>query len=296
MTQFSPMIRGTVLVLCATVSARAPCLAQEASAQGSFRSETIDITATPSSGAKYKLDILLPPEHDSSATGLPVLYYLDAWWWGGLMESLTRLAALASPPRIEPVILVGISVRGDADEFNRARNKDFTPSPYRPIAPGVTMRTGNVELDSAGTGGAREFLEFLEREIIPAVERRYNVQAEARGIAGHSYGGLFAAWTLAHRPELFRRMLVISPATYWNESETLDQGVLGDDQSSAAHRVFIAAGGREMAIMRRSAQALKIALETRARTEIEYSIYEGADHLTVLPAALLDGLTYLYGR
>lgn len=273
--------------------AASPCDAQDADAQ-TFRREHIELTGSHApSGASYTLDVLLPPEYDSASAGLPVLYYLDAWWWGQLLESLYRMSALATPARVAPVILVGITVTGDADSFNRSRNRDFTPSPYQPIAPGVTMRTGNVILDSAGTGGAREFLAFLEREVIPAVGRRYRVLAGERGIAGHSYGGLFAAWVQRNRPQVFQRYLLVSPSTYWNDSEVLQHRPTEATEASRKHRIFIGTGSTEMHIMRRSGEELLSAVEA-AGLDASGRVYAGADHLTVLPRALLDGLTYLY--
>lgn len=206
------MWRVTALTAILVVVDASQSIAQGVGDRPTFRHERIELTGSRApSGASYTLNVLLPPGHDTSSAGLPVLYYLDAWWWGQLLESLYRMTALATPVRVAPVIVVGIAVSGDADAFNRARNRDFTPSPYQPIAPGVTMRTGHVILDSAGTGGAREFLAFMEREVIPAIEKRYRVHPGDRGIAGHSYGGLFAAWVQRNRPEVFQRYLLVSP-------------------------------------------------------------------------------------
>lgn len=288
------LLRAVLIVSIALLYARSPALAQSMTARDGYRSETIQLAGSPPSGATYRLEVLLPPGHDTTTVGLPVLYYLDAWWWGDLLESLTRMAATSSPPRTSPVILVGVSVVGDVDEFNRSRNMDFTPSRYRPIAPGVTMKTGNVVLDSAGTGGASGFLDFLEHEVIPEVDGRYNTRAHDRGIAGHSYGGLFATWLLATRPGLFNRYLIVSPATYWNDSEVLARGSFVTGPSAAGLRVYLAVGSREMAIMTRSADELKAALDSAGHTELVHRVYEGADHLTVLPGALLDGLVHLY--
>ena len=287
------MLRSLAAVWIAITAGAASVAAQATRAEASFRTELIELS---SASRTYNLRVMLPPGHDTTSGGLPVLYYLDAWWWGGLAESLVRMSALAHPPRVEPLILVGISSVGDADEFNRARNRDFTPSPYTPIAPGVQMRTGNVLLDSAGTGMAREFLAFLEQDVLPAIEGRYNVAEGARGIAGHSYGGLFAAWTFTVRPDLFDRYLIISPATYWNDSEVLRTGVFQGAAEPRENRVFLATGGGEWSIMRRSADSLAVALEGFDSTELQRQEYDGADHMTVLPRALMDGLLYLFGR
>lgn len=288
------MWRVTALTAILVVVDASQSIAQGVGDRPTFRHERIELTGSRApSGASYTLNVLLPPGHDTSSAGLPVLYYLDAWWWGQLLESLYRMTALATPVRVAPVIVVGIAVSGDADAFNRARNRDFTPSPYQPIAPGVTMRTGHVILDSAGTGGAREFLAFMEREVIPAIEKRYRVHPGDRGIAGHSYGGLFAAWVQRNRPEVFQRYLLVSPSTYWNDSEVLEQRHAESTEAEQQHRIFIGTGSSEMQIIRRSGEELLSAIRA-AGLEVCAKVYPEADHLTVLPRALLDGLTYLY--
>jgi predicted alpha/beta superfamily hydrolase len=64
------------------------------------------------------------------------------------------------------------------------------------------------------SGGAPAFLRVLREEILPFVEETYRT-SEDRGIAGHSFGGLFAAWMLLEAPDLFRRYGLNSPSLWW---------------------------------------------------------------------------------
>ena len=57
------------------------------------------------------------------------------------------------------------------------------------------------------SGGADHFLAFIEHELFPLVEKEYRVDTSDRGLIGSSYGGLFAAWTMVNRPELFQRYI-----------------------------------------------------------------------------------------
>jgi predicted alpha/beta superfamily hydrolase len=61
------------------------------------------------------------------------------------------------------------------------RARDFTPT--------KTSR-------EATSGGAAAFLDFLEHEVIPFVDRTYRTIPSDRGLLGHSYGGLFAIYAL----------------------------------------------------------------------------------------------------
>ncbi len=67
------------------------------------------------------------------------------------------------------------------------------------------------------SGGADRFLAFIEHELFPLVEKEYRVDTTNRGFIGSSYGGLFAAWTMVNRPELFQRYIMASPALYWDD-------------------------------------------------------------------------------
>ena len=74
---------------------------------------------------------------------------------------------------------------------NTDRTRDLTPTK-------IADRPGE-------TGGADRFLDFFEKELIPAIESRYRTQ-KFRVFAGHSLGGLFALHALFTRPELFDDM------------------------------------------------------------------------------------------
>lgn len=71
---------------------------------------------------------------------------------------------------------------------------------------------------------------------------------------------------------------------------------LGGGAMPDGRLVFAAVGGREMRIMRRSLDEMIAALEVHDGLEMRQEVYAGADHLTVLPRALIDGILYLYGR
>src|ERR1700690_2314992 len=60
------------------------------------------------------------------------------------------------------------------------------------------------------------FLDFLEHEVIPFVDRTYRTIPSDRGLLGHSYGGLFAIYALEQRPALFQRIVAASPALSWD--------------------------------------------------------------------------------
>ncbi|HUS19995.1 MAG TPA: alpha/beta hydrolase-fold protein, partial [Terriglobales bacterium] len=66
------------------------------------------------------------------------------------------------------------------------------------------------------SGGANKFLDFIETELVPEVDKRYATQPY-RIITGHSLGGLFAIHALMNRPQLFQSCIATSPSTWWDD-------------------------------------------------------------------------------
>jgi Predicted hydrolase of the alpha/beta superfamily len=97
-----------------------------------------------------------------------------------------------------PFILTGI----DAKDWNTA----FSPWP----APKLGKNLGPF------SGGAPQFLELLEKEIVPSVEKAYRTipTPENRSLAGYSLAGLFALYAL-YNSRLFQRIACISGSLWY---------------------------------------------------------------------------------
>jgi predicted alpha/beta superfamily hydrolase len=95
------------------------------------------------------------------------------------------------------------------------------------------------------TGEGPAFLRVLTEELLPDIDRRYRT-SDDRTLTGFSLGGLFGAYTLFQAPNTFRRMILGSPAFYWDDTVIFRI----EEKFAAARkplhtRVFIAAGGAE---------------------------------------------------
>jgi hypothetical protein len=82
-------------------------------------------------------------------------------------------------------------------------------------------------------GEAHNFSKFIETELIPFVENKYPV-TNFRTLIGHSYGGLFALYSLVHHPELFSNYLVIDPSLDWDNQRLIREAK--DKVSSANYK------------------------------------------------------------
>jgi predicted alpha/beta superfamily hydrolase len=147
-----------------------------------------------------------PPGYQQSKSVYPVLYQTDAP--GHVNETGSTIDFLVEHGRMPALIVVGIA--------NTDRNRDLTPSHADMKNPDGTVNTFPT------SGGADHFLDFIQTELIPEIEKRYRT-APYRIFAGHSFGGLFAIHALISRPDLFNAYIAVSPSLQWDDGHTLHQ-------------------------------------------------------------------------
>ena len=102
------------------------------------------------------------------------------------------------------------------------------------------------------SGGARAFLAFVAEELQPWVAARHPVGPTATYV-GHSFGGLFGAYTLMERPATFDRYVLGSPSIWWDDRTMLRRAL---DSTPALDRpldVAILVGAEETPEGRRRA-------------------------------------------
>ncbi len=155
-------------------------------------------------GAAYRIDVGLPLSYGREpGRRYPVVYGLDADV--GFTASVAIARFLARAGELPEVIAVGIGYGGDLEDWGRRRVADLTP---------VAVD------DHPGSGQAARFLDFIEGEVIPAIERRYRT-APDRTLIGYSLGGLFGTYALFHRPGIFQRYVLGSPSYEWGHRVAL---------------------------------------------------------------------------
>jgi predicted alpha/beta superfamily hydrolase len=139
--------------------------------------------------------VSLPENYASNPDAhYPLLLLLDGQRYGDLVAD--NAIFLAKIGEIPEHIIVAV------DSGNRLR--DFTPTDSP---------------DWEGDGGAGNFLAFLQKELLPQIEKDYRV-ARPHVIWGHSLGGLFAMYTLYAGPELFDACLVNDGSLDWDYAVT----------------------------------------------------------------------------
>lgn len=134
--------------------------------------------------------IYTPTGYEQSQEKFPVLYVLDGE--GNFFFSSAIVNFLYRTQSIPRMIVVGIP--------NTNRMRDFAPS---------------TVTETPGSGGADNFLKFLQNELLPFVEKNYRIQP-FRILCGHSLCGMFSIYTLTTKPDLFNAYIAISPYLMWD--------------------------------------------------------------------------------
>ena len=244
-------------------------------------------------GKKYELIVTLPINYNDDKT-YKVLYYLDGWWLSELVKGSYKINDLAN--EMEEIILVGLSIKGDEDAWNKQRNKDYTPSIYDKEKMKISMKSGTVELDEETTGGAEEFIRFLKRVVFDEIESTYNIDKETRGILGHSFGGLFGYYCLINHTEIFKNYILISPSIWWNKSEFLTTENIKKIKRDV--NIYLVVGKSESKMLISPIRKMTDELEEikNDRNRIESKEYEGMDHHSILPTGIYEGIEILYRK
>lgn len=249
-----------------------------------MHSKTLDRT--------YDLHVKLPPSYGKAEQGpvrYPVLYMNDATYNFQVAAGITHLPMNART--IEDVILVGIGYsHGDSGDDSRAR--DYTPTEN----PAFTRRTG----------GARAYLQFVEEEVIPLIESQFRADPERRAYAGHSFGGLFGAYVLLTKPQLFRFYILSSPS-FWYDSHVIQRfdRTYAEGNRDLNARVYVTIGGLESPStgkarydMVQDVRDFGARMKSRRYPSLQLrtAVIEGANHETVFPAALMNGILWHFAR
>jgi uncharacterized protein len=248
-----------------------------------------------------QLYVKLPWTYDRGDAAYPVLYALDA---NRSFPVYSTMSLIYETPgaRAEEILIVGVGYQVDSDRIRGLaqwaawRTRDLTPVRREEVEQTWRGRLapllGGEEMP-VQTGGAPRFLEALREEIIPFVEANYRISPADRGLAGYSYGGLFALYTLFHAPELFRRVFAGSPSM-WEALFAYEQEYAARHDDLPA-RLFITAGEQEAELLER-VQRMVDRLRSREYPGLKMltHVFEGEGHVSAGAAAISRALRVLY--
>ncbi|GAB4044330.1 alpha/beta hydrolase-fold protein [Spirosoma litoris] len=220
---------------------------------------------------KRYFQVVLPSGYDAaSEKKYDVIYVLDGDWNTKLVSDVEQL--LGAEGRIPHNIIVSL--------FNTDRNRDFLPTHNE------SNRT---------SGGADQFLKFLEKELIPYINKTYPSDGE-NTLFGHSFGGVFVTYALLSEPQLFNAYIAADPSYWWDNNVMLKMVPPKLTALKVSDRILYVTGreGSGMSDMR--IPQMDSILKKYAPTTLTWKLTAYADesHGTVRLKSAYDGLKFSY--
>jgi uncharacterized protein len=251
--------------------------------------------SSKATGQEYELFVSLPHGYAAKdTTRYPVLYVLDGNFMFPVMRSFQRL--LSELQEVKEVIVVGV---GYPTNSILASTEYRTPD-YTPTRDTTFERSLTEELKmNVRTGGADKFLQALKTEIFPFIESRY--RTGERGLAGHSFGGLFGAYVLLQEPGLFSKYLLSSISLFWDKDVILkkEQAFYQAGNRNLPAHVFVTVGAQEQ-FMGMIPSMQKMVTSMRAHNYkglvIEERILPNETHASAFLTAFNQGIRVLYKK
>ncbi len=141
-------------------------------------------------GETRGIQVVFPKEYKEDEK-LEVVYILDGEWYYELVPFAFNFAQSAKyTPRN-----IFVLIRNRYKDGVNIRNRDFSPTkiPEDPMS-----------------GGADNFYNFLTKEVVPYIEKKYSTNGQ-RTLVGSSYSGLFSVYAFMKDPAFFNSFVASDP-------------------------------------------------------------------------------------
>lgn len=235
---------------------------------------------------KYNIYIKVPSDYfnkDNSQKTYPALYLNDGPHTFKVAAGVTHFKSM------NKAIVVGIAfAQGEDGQYSRVR--DLTPEP-------------DESWSNYVTGGASDYLRFIENEVIPFVEKNYRANPARRILCGHSLGGSFGTWVLLTKPQLFSGYILTSPSLWFKDEMIFDlEEKYAQDHESLAVNVYFATGALETPENGMKNNMVdghnRFVKRMRSRNyqglHLNDEVVPGTDHFSTFPVGLAKGLRWIY--
>ncbi len=267
----SYVIRVLTLLLLSVPATHRPVFAQDVNVKlGSARTIKSAIM-----NEDRKVLVHLPASYDTSSKSYPVLYLLDGTP-AFLLEMIAITNRLRNDGYAQEMIIVAIE--------NTNRDRDMMPV---------------VAKDYPGPPGAEAFLAFLEKELVPDIEKTYRT-TQPRILQGKSLSGLFTVYALLARPTVFNAYVACSVGWFAENNEyflTMSNRAFQKVDSFANRRVFMANSLRDQydpdQTIHRQMIEFSGLVKDKLREAISYRYETYQDYPHVPFPCLYDGLRFV---
>ncbi|MEQ1763811.1 MAG: alpha/beta hydrolase-fold protein [Pyrinomonadaceae bacterium] len=220
-------------------------------------------------GEERTILVRVPPTYERSTQRFPVVLMLDAHApQNGMMASIIESQAFAGT--MPEMILVGIQ--------NTNRGRDLTPT----------------KTERQDSGGGDKFLDFIEQEVLPLVDKNYRTEPY-RVFVGHSLGGLTVVYTMLSRPHLFGGYIAASPVLHWDNNFLIKKSdELFKTQKEFKKSLFISLGDEPTYLNGFNSYKDLLKKNSPSGLEYEFQHWTDEDHGSVVMRTYLAGMRKIF--
>ena len=231
----------------------------------------------------------LPSSYETSKINYPVLVLLDGevnyHSHSGILNHMTQGG------QIPEMIIVAI--------INVDRVRDFTPTNY------LTNLNGSSAVENHKTsGGSKEFLQFMEQELLPKIEKNYRTNS-FRTLVGISHGGLLVGSAFVSKETSFNAFISMDPSFWWDDQYVVRQLEKTDLNQIKEKRIYVSTADKfenfegiphVFTANINSHESFNATLKNKgfspAKVKLEYFTEE--NHWTVALMSLYHGMLFIY--
>ena len=233
-------------------------------------------------GRQYQLHISLPENYSTETNKrYPVVFVTDGYWDFVKLDAIK--GGLRYDKYVPEFIIVGLGYPGENLNYGELRTWELTPVPFNN--------------DSKNTGHAGDFLNTLETDIIPYIDREFRTDPTHRVLAGASLGGLFTLYSMYTKPELFSGYIAVTPAVIVGNDWLLGyEEAFVKSGHSPKGRLFVSVGGNEAPGFVASILRYNRRVSSRGYSNLayEFRIIDGARHAGMQMESYVRGLSFVF--
>ena len=214
--------------------------------------------------------IYLPEGYDQSEKSYPVMYVLDGETNFFISSAIASFMSFGRNGQIPQMIVVGIP--------NIARMRDFTPIPVQ---------------ERINSGGADNFIEFLDKELIEYINNTYRTN-DYRILFGHSLCGMFSMYTLITNPSLFQSHIAASPFLMYGDDYVINKAKeILSNQPNLSNQIYLSKGD-EPDYTNSLDKFTSLLTNNSPRINWTLKTYINENHNSVPFRTIADGLAFIF--
>lgn len=231
----------------------------------------------PSLGTRYVLQL----QPARAPTLRPLVVVLDGDDHFAAMRK--AYAELRVAGQVTEIDFVAVGYGATLRQKGNQRIRDYTP----------TQMAGEPE-----GGGAPMFLDWLADHCLPWLADQHGMGQGARGLAGHSLGGLFVLFACFQPQPRFDFGISVSPSIWYDDRWIVGQidRALGAKPASRDLQLDLSIGAEDTPSMLGDFALLraKLSADEIAQPRVNFGLLPGKNHYNVVPDGFKRGLMTLF--